>query len=317
MSNPRSPTWQWLLLAIPLIAVALGTQYFMRKPGRDATSLNPTSRMSKNTNNPYDRDDHYSPDGNVTPEEIARNARMQKKSHKDDDTYGEPEMPVSVSESAAALMKGSVNGVCTPVEYRGDAADKMVVTTNDWSKVLDGFHEVKGSLLTWLESRKREFPDKTFRQMQTQIREMTLQRPAYADEPDLNWRGIGVFTQDNSGKGMIRVGAGFVKLMAKQPKRGKFELLRLAAQSITPCELQRIGAEPVWDPLLKCLDMHEQQACAVGTYSEAGWAVSSTIAASLTPPGCTLPAFKKSEDMTKCMNKIPLPLTVAAMGGTQ
>ncbi len=324
MSNPRSPTWQWFLLAIPLIAVAVGTQFFMRKSYRDggsglttASHSGGTRGKSKNdkNSNPYDRDDHYEPDSNVTPEEIARNERMQKKNREVHRENMADDSDVNISPavnlgSAEVLAKGMSGGQCTPIEYRGDSGDKLTITTAEWSKVLDTFHEVKGSLLTWLEQRKRELPDKAFKQMQTQIREMTLQRPPYSDEPDLNWRGIGIFTQDATGKGMIRVGGGFVKLMHKQAKRGRFELLRLAAQSVSPCELQRIGAENVWEPLLKCLDMSEQQACAVGTYSEAGWAVSSTIAAHLAAPGCTLPAFKKTED-TKCLQKIPLPLTVA------
>ncbi|MCM2324576.1 MAG: hypothetical protein NDJ90_15055, partial [Oligoflexia bacterium] len=99
----------------------------------------------------------------------------------------------------------------------------------------------------------------------------------------------------------------------KQPARGKFELARLVAQTWSPCELQKLQAAQAWDPVLECLEVRESGACNVGTYSEAGWAVSSVVAATIAPPGCTLPALTRT-DVVACLKKAPF--AASASSGT-
>src|SRR5690606_26170291 len=137
--------------------------------------------------------------------------------------------------------------------------------------------------------------------MEERVRGLRLQRPPAAEEPDLSWRGIASLTEDSLGY-MVRVGGGFIKLAQKDPPRARFELARLLAQSWAPCELTKNGVDgaAIWAPLLKCLGVEEKAGCAAGSYSEAGWAISTTLAAVVANPGCTVPAFAEAE-RAKCV----------------
>lgn len=207
-------------------------------------------------------------------------------------------------------MLGQNSGAsCMSVEYRGDGP-AAAISPKDWENVLTQFSEVKKALLDWLDANRKGFSEKMGLLMESQIRSVKLQKPPVTDEPDLNWRGIGVYVTDSKSP-MIRVSPGFVKLVNKQPVRAKFELARLVAQGWAPCELQKQDAGEAWGPLLKCLQITEAQACAAGSYSEAGWAVSSTLAAVVAPPGCALPAFKAPE-LAQCLKRVPTPLLMTA-----
>ncbi len=219
----------------------------------------------------------------------------------------------NAARDVAGKKEAEVANKCASIEYRGDGPEHTKITKDEWGKVMTAFHGAKGELLTWLRKHKRELPDRTAKLMEKQVRELRIQRPPAVEEPDLTWRGIGVWTQDVAGAPMLRVGSGFVKLVNKQAARGKFEMTRLVAQAWAPCELQRVDAGAPWDPLLKCLNINEERACAAGTYSEGGWAVSSAIATKLANPGCAVPAFADAS-MAACLKKFPLPLSLADNG---
>ena len=206
--------------------------------------------------------------------------------------------------STTAIKAGGTQ--CMSVEFRGDGPSS-VITPKDWSKVVDQFLEAKKDLTTWMERNKKGFPEKTLALMDRQLRTVKLQKPPVAEEADLAWRGIGVYGTDSTRNPVVRIGPGFVKLAVRQPARAKFEMMRLLAQSWAPCELGKEDAFEPWAPLLSCLQISEKQACSVGSVSEGGWAVSSTLAAMLAPPGCGLPAFHEPA-MAKCLQKFPFPV---------
>jgi hypothetical protein len=115
---------------------------------------------------------------------------------------------------------------------------------------------------------------------------------------------------------LIRIGSGFMKLSRQQPDRARYEIARVIAQTWAPCELKVAGAsqgETLWNPLLACLGMSGgDKGCVAGSSSEAGWAVSSTLAMTLANPGCTIPAFKEVAQ-AECWKKIPLAPKTAAV----
>lgn len=215
----------------------------------------------------------------------------------------------SVAETTSVKSVSSSGAQCASIEYRGDGPAATMISPKEWGQVVDLFLEVKKDLGTWLEKKQKGFPERTVAAMEKQLRSVRLQKPPVIEEPDLAWRGIGVWALDSTGAPTIRLGSGFVKLAVRQPARAKFELARWVAQSWAPCELKRHDDGEPWGPLLSCLQVNDTQACGNGSNSEAGWAVSSTLAFAIANPGCQLPAFSDPA-MAKCLKKIPVPLLI-------
>ncbi len=224
-----------------------------------------------------------------------------------------PAAPAQMDEKTRAALDAVpfAGRKCSNLEFRGDGPDGTKVTKEEWARVMTVFHGAKGELLGWLRRYKKELPDKTAYIMEAQVRNLKIQRPPALEEPDLTWRGIGVWGKDQRGEPILRLGSGFVKLVMRNPQRGKFEMTRLVAQSWAPCELQRMDAGAPWELLLTCMGVSEAQSCGTGTYSESGWAVSSVLASLVSNPGCTLPAFTQGS-VAACAKRVPLPLTLAA-----
>jgi hypothetical protein len=221
-----------------------------------------------------------------------------------------PRSPASDNKPSPAL-EGAANDAlasgadCAQIEYRGEGPEATKITKAEWGAVMDQFHASKRELLGWLEKHRHDLSASAAQAMERQVRDLKIQRPPASDEPDLAWRGIGVYGQNSDGEPIVKLGGGFVALTARHPARARFEMARLLAQAWAPCELSRVSAlDTTWSPLLKCLGYNESQNCGSGTYSESGWAVSTTVAASLWPPGCQIPAFKVPE-LAKCMSNVP------------
>ncbi|MCM2277467.1 MAG: hypothetical protein NDJ89_05275 [Oligoflexia bacterium] len=198
------------------------------------------------------------------------------------------------------VAPGQGKDLCASVEYRGEGPGKTL-SQQDWAQFMNRFHEAKKELTQWLHDNRQRFPEPVVAQMERRLASVKAFRPPLEEEPDLSWRGIGVWAQDAAGEPALRLGPGLIKLIQKQPARGKFELARLLAQTWSPCELAQLGGGESWSPLLSCLNIKESGACGMGTYSEAGWAVSSVVAAWVAPPGCTLPALKDPA-VAKCLS---------------
>lgn len=184
---------------------------------------------------------------------------------------------------------------CAALEYSGDSPELLVLNTKEWSLVMKEFHWAKAELVRWLNQNGKHLPQTTLSPMIAMVKNMRIQRPPAPDEPDLSWRGIGVLTQDESGAPLIRVGAGFLSLIKRNPERARFEMVRLVAQTWSPCELKTVGMPfTPWKGFLSCLGFEEFASCQAGSYSEPGWAVSSALANTIANPKCEIPAFQNS-----------------------
>lgn len=298
---------QTIAIAVPVLAAAFGIYYLVRHHHpQQAIAVKETPKASRSIASvPGDKDNAHA----------WRDKDDEVESRPTEDAEAEtvaqsPRKPASDQAPSVALEGASndaaaVGKDCASIEYRGEGPKLTKVTKGDWSAVMDQFHAAKHELLSWLEKRKHDLPESISTVMERQVRNLKIQRPPAAEEPDLAWRGIGVYSQSAQNDPILRIGGGFVKLSLKNPARARFEMARLVAQAWAPCELQRLSAkDETWLPLLKCLGMSESQGCGEGTFSESGWAVSTTLAAAVSAPGCQIPAFKLPE-FAQCVKQIP------------
>lgn len=199
--------------------------------------------------------------------------------------------------------KQKVQSFCQSVEFRGNGPDGGPgsqwgrISTEQWDRVMTQFHNAKKDLISWLDGHRYQFTKEVSDHMEIEVRELRLQRPPTPDYPDLAIRGIGIWTRPQGERPIIKLGGGFAKLVERNPARARFELTRLIAQTWSPCELKKspisshLPQEGPWNSLVTCLGVHDDNACQAGSFSEAGWAVSSALASVASPPGCTVPAF--------------------------
>lgn len=201
-----------------------------------------------------------------------------------------------------ATSGGKARTICSSVELPGDGPSEAIAD-KDWEKAEQEFAEAKKGLQAWLDKNRIAFSIEAYTAMQKRLEGVKLQKASAENEPDLTWRGIATYGTAGDGTSYVRAGSGFLKLFSSQPSRAKFELARVVAQSWAPCELAK-GAGNPWQPWLTCLNVKEGNACETGSYSEAGWAVSTALAAQVAPPGCTIPAFRAAEQ-AQCVEKMP------------
>ncbi len=212
---------------------------------------------------------------------------------------GATEKLATVEEIQASAMQA---GACKRYEVRGESPAALQVDAQDWSLVMNTFHEAKRELGTWLKLNEKKLGSENTRYLDRLASRMRLQRPPFDDEPDLAWRGVAVYEQDPKEGGTIRVGGGFIRLVRADRVRAKFEFTRLLAQAWAPCELKREKPdfEP-WNGLLACLGEGgtegKGEQCNGPSVSEAGWAAPTAIAFMTSPPGCEVPAFVEAKSL--------------------
>jgi len=194
---------------------------------------------------------------------------------------------------------------CAAIEYRGPGLRAAAVTPREWKTVMDQFHDAKARLVKWLEANRARLPQKTYEVLVSETKEIRLQRPPAAAEPDLAWRGIVALSSDEKGP-LIRAGGGFPKLVRRHPAWSRFELARAIAQRWAPCSLLSLGVESPWTPLLDCIGAPGREGCEAGSYSEAAWAVSTAVASIVSGPGCDVPAFAPPA-IKACLKRVPMP----------
>jgi hypothetical protein len=218
------------------------------------------------------------------------------------------EMKLPASRARGMLkIANAPESFCESVEYRGPDNGRM--TDEQWRKTMVQFHNAKHDLLTWLADHRTTVPKEVAEHMESEVKELRLQRPPTPDFPDLAFRGIGLWTRPSGERPIIKLGGGFGKLAENAPGRARFELSRLIAQTWSPCELahspvaHHLPAGGAFAEMLSCLSVKDDNACAPGSFSEAGWAVSSAIAAVASPPGCTVPAFAEGVGAS-CLKEI-------------
>jgi hypothetical protein len=279
MRRTREKISQVFLFFVALAVIGGGIAFYVKKRGiRRASISSPSSPSS--AENKVDR---------------AREPLEEAQRPSSDLPKVSMKIQFPVRNLAVSGNSRSASGVCNSIEFRGDGFQRTHVTPEDWKQVMKQFHFAKRRLQSWLDKHPKKMTEKTLVFMRSQLEQMKILRPPTLDEPDLSWRGIGVWTLGEKNIPSLRLNSGFIKLIHQYPQRAQFEMTRLVAQSWAPCELQRAGVESPWNSLLKCLDVSEEQACAAGSYSEGGWAISSVLAASISPPGCELPVFSHSK----------------------
>jgi hypothetical protein len=308
MRRTRDNNWQFFLFLLPAIAAGFGIHYMMKKNKTVTVATTAPSALEEKTTGKFshklsDKIAQMTEDRD-TPEEDLK----EEKNARAPASVGEGSVKTPVAP--AKLPAESGDKVCTSFELRGDGMSETHVSNEEWTQVMTLFHQSKADLQSWLVSHNTELPGGLVKWMSEQVDNAKLQRPPLAEEPDLNWRGIGVVahlgdTAENAGP-LLRVGGGFVKMAVTEPQRAHFELTRLLAQSWSPCDMPT-GARTAWQPLLKCMGLKEQEwdtqkACTTGSHSEAGWAVASAVAAKASPPGCVLPAFQNAAAF-QCVTK--------------
>jgi hypothetical protein len=180
--------------------------------------------------------------------------------------------------------------ICQKFEFRGEGYKGTAISTQDWAKVMKQFHRSKRLLNSWLDQSSSRYSKQTVQFMRNKVKKMRVVRPPYIEDPDLAWRGIGVVLKSEKGQHFLRLGTGFVRMILQEPNRALCEMTRMVAQVWAPFEFESSKIETPWGSLLKCFDISDQDA-----NLEKGWAVSSSLAAVLSPPDCTLPVFKEIE----------------------
>jgi hypothetical protein len=313
MRRTRDNNWQFFLFLIPAIAAGFGIHYMMKKNKTTNVATNTPSSMTRTTVDAEEKPTNKF-SRNLT-DKVAEMTADQDAPQEDLAVEKHSRAPASVGDgekktSAVVAAKVSTNPQDkTAFELRGDGMSETHVSNEEWTQVMTLFHQSKADLQAWLITHNTELPGGLVKWMSEQVENAKLQRPPLAEEPDLNWRGIGVVARTDSGENaapLLRVGGGFVKMSVTEPQRAHFELTRLIAQAWSPCDMPT-GARATWQPLLKCMGLKEQdwdytKSCAIGTQSEAGWAVASAVAAKVSPPGCVLPAFQNAA-VFQCLGK--------------
>jgi hypothetical protein len=284
----------YVAIVIPVVGATFGVYYLIRnyhpkQPAHETTTASHADAAKK--------------DGRAPASDTASGHKKtsEKASHEHAHESAAP-----AHETAHATSHANASGVCEPIEYRGAGPSQTRVTKAEWAKVMEQFHGAKTDLLGWLEKNRKHMPEAAAAQMERQVRELKVQRPPAVDEPDLAWRGIGIYTQGGEHDPLVKLGGGFMSLVRKSPRRARFEMVRLVAHAWAPCELARVASvEGAWNPLLKCLGVDDGHSCGSGTFSEAGWAVSTSFASQLAAPGC-LPLAFKDPATAQCLSQIEL-----------
>jgi hypothetical protein len=300
MRRTRENNWQIVLFLVPAIAVGFGVHYMVKKSKTQVVAVaTPTETADKALGYRAlaSKDDEDS-DSDESPEQD-----LSKETHRS------PANTKTYSKKELAELAGKDDNTCSSFELRGDGMSETHVSNEEWAQVMGLFHDSKSGLQSWIVAHNAEFPGGLVKWMSEQVDNARIQRPPLAEEPDLNWRGIGVATRAGTvadSVPLIRVGGGFIKMVQAEPKRARFELTRLIAQAWNPCDMPT-GAHATWQPLLQCMGLKEQdwdykKSCAVGSQTEAAWAMSTAVAAVVSPPGCEIPAFKTAS-VGQCIKK--------------
>lgn len=228
--------------------------------------------------------------------------------------FDEKLMSVHLDERALfSKMEPRFKGaLCEYREIAGDGPFETRLETEDWLMTLKLLRFLKQEMLSWLDRHRGEIASDIAAWMEEQVHELSLGAPPQEGMPDLAWRGIVVFQIDEDGSPRVEMGGGFFRMLSHQPERARYELLRAMAMAWSPCEMARHREVSPWTPLTSCLGVSDEHACQPGSFNEEGWAVATTVASSLTHPGCLVEAFA-SEPARECL-KSPFKVRVPLIG---
>jgi hypothetical protein len=215
---------------------------------------------------------------------------------------------VTTRKSAVVIPVASSDD-CPAYEVTGLGPERERVSRADWKEFMALYHESKASLLKWVTLQDGKWTPEQIEKISALIKNQKIQRPPTFEEPDLSWRGVSVLTQDPQENPLLRVGGGFVRLVQTDTRRARFELTRLLAQVVLPCELKAQKVESPWATVSACFGVTEEAKCEAGTYSDLGWAISSAVAREVSPPGCKIPAFAEVKLQECVQTALALPVS--------
>jgi hypothetical protein len=232
--------------------------------------------------------------------EIAKPKDSVSESLKDDSDSEEESTDVATASVSTEL--------CANLEFVTQESVEEIKgpKPEEWSKLMARFHSGKRKLVKWLKSKKTELSPDAYEFLVERVKGLRIQRPPTAEEPDLNYRGIAAMSRDGADEPLIRVGAGFLKLVQLHPAEAEFQLTRLLVQSLVPCELEKEKIASPWKPVMECLGVAQTDlSCSPQMTHEGGWALSTAVAYKVSPPGCQLKAFT-DEKMASCLKDFKL-----------
>ena len=286
---------QYITIALPIVGSALGIRYLVLHPkGANKVDIPHVSKegVTGNSKKVAKKAD-VAPSGEDDSDDSSENAATAAAPV----VVAQPSVPAPSAPAPVVQATASRENECKYVEYRGLGPQDTKVTKVEWSLVMDQFHDSKAKLLSWLGTHQKDFSDGQYQLLEKQVKKLKIQRPPAEEEPDLSWRGIGIYTQARDGVDpILRVGSGLIQLVEADPIRARFEMMRMVATAWSSCEIARVaGADPTlaknpFSPMLSCLGVVES-GCAAGGYSESAWALTTTVAASLATPSCKVGAF--------------------------
>lgn len=215
---------------------------------------------------------------------------------------GAPGLSPKAAESIAKLrddLDGIItkDGTCIVGEFRGlGHAAEPGSPIEMWARTQGMFEGSRISVRKWITANQDRLGESTAEAMNAKLDQLRAVLDTREEMPDLAWRGIGVIVKDAEGADVIHLSSGFVRLVAKDPKRARWEIVRLMTQTWSPCEFK------VFNELASCLKTDPSMGCEKGGYSEAAWAISTALATTISPPGCEMKVFKQPE-MSGCLAK--------------
>ena len=223
----------------------------------------------------------------------------------------EVEKGVRKPASRSALTPPAAAELCKVAEYPGLGTEFSKIPAQTWARVLDEYHEAKAITLAWIaeERMNGSIPAELAEWMDAQTRDIRIQRPPTAEEPDLSWRGIVAMSEDLGGTPLIRVGGGFTALLERDPRRARFELVRAISQMWSGCRMAQAKLSAPWGEYLSCMGL-TASSCNPGSLGEDSWAISTRVATQIASPGCRIPAFEGAK-ATQCYSRFPASVAAA------
>ncbi len=220
-----------------------------------------------------------------------------------------PSEPKKKKEERRSMTEGARlggvlerEGSCVSAEYWvAQGPQSTPPTAREWSEALSVYQEVKAQLAEFLRARSATVGVEKTAKLEKLLREVRLDRPPSAEEPDLAYRGIVIFTRDERGSPLLRMGPGFLKLAQSHTERARFELARAISQVWNPCDPELAG---VWGKFSKCMGWDAVSQCESASYSDLAWSVSTWVAQQVAPPGCKVPGLNDAQFQV-CSDRLP------------